>query len=693
MKHLKGILCLAFVTVCGMFQSCTEDIDTSSRYVFKESTLADYLQKYDQYSEYTKLLNIVKASSISESSVMQLLSARGHYTVFAPTNEAIQQYLDSLAKQEIIPEASWDAFTDSFRLDSVRQVIVYNSIIDSGDDYQPFEYANFPEKQDAEFSLPNMYDRKLTVHYCDNPDSVLVNNCYVDARNHDILCINGVIHCMHEVIAPSNNSLSTLFRNMIDRGKGDFQVMARLVKAVGMLDTLDKIRDDVYEQKYQSSQLPEQKDGFYTPQHRYYGYTVFAETDEFWTRELGKPVNQIGVQDVVDYLVANGVYPEATNDENYESNDNLLNQFVTYHFLPERLSTDHLLYHWNENGYNTATKELGVAVEEFYATMGNRRLLKIYESKESKGVFLNRFPILDNRRKGNYHEIGCEPQKEGVFVGEPNMEGENNVRNAIVYPIEKLLFYDDQTRDNLQKQRIRWNVTAMWPEFMNNDIRSSPITDARHKNVYIPTDKEYKYLDDVDIDNETLFYYWTGRGEGWQNMQGDEMTIRGLLDCTMRLPPVPRNGVYEFRFAIQCGGNSRGMVQVYFGSSKDRLAVTGIPMDLRQGTKYRYTTAGNIPSDIGFEFDTGDEDYDSEVDKRMHNNGFMKGCKQYNNDMRSSDICVRRILTRTFMEADKTYYVRFKTVMDDPTRYFYMDYLEYCAKEVYDNPVQQEDIW
>lgn len=45
------------------------------------------------------------------------------------------------------------------------------------------------------------------------------------------------------------------------------------------------------------------------------------------------------------------------------------------------------------------------------------------------------------------------------------------------------------------------------------------------------------------------------------------------------------------------------------------------------------------------------------------------------------------------MDPDETYYIRFKTVMDDPTRYFYMDYLEYAAKEVYDNPVEPEDIW
>ena len=60
---------------------------------------------------------------------------------------------------------------------------------------------------------------------------------------------------------------------------------------------------------------------------------------------------------------------------------------------------------------------------------------------------------------------------------------------------------------------------------------------------------------------------------------------------------------------------------------------------------------------------------------------------------RSSNENSRRIIVRQTMDPDETYYIRFKTVMDDITLYLYMDYLEYCAKEVYDNPEQPEDIW
>ena len=702
---------LAIITL--IMAGCTEQIDTSARYVFKEETIASYLSKHEQYSEYFRLLSETAVSKISNTTVSQLLSARGHYTIFAPTNKAIQQYLDSLCHIGLIPQPSWDAFPSKHKRDSIAQIIVFNSIIDSGDDYSEYQISNLPvatsTSNNVEIPLPNMNDRKLVVQYTNIPDSILVGDCAIDQNNRDILCINGVIHSMHGVIAPSNDTMDLLLRKYIEDQNSGFVVSAKIVQSCGLFKALSASRDEEYESRYQADRVAKSSnsvgDGgnetFYTPEHRYFGFTFFAETDAFWSEAIGKSVNEITMEDVMAYLDSQGIYPEAKRDKNYESEDNLLYQFITYHLLPERLSADKLVYHYNEKGYDINRKVPSVAVMEYYTTMGKRRLLKIFESRESEGVYLNRFPILDNGRQGSYHELSCPPEREGIAIGEPNQEGDNNIRNGIIYPIDKLLWYSDVTRDNLQKQRIRWSVPSMWPEFMNNDIRCSEITDIKHKNVYIPTDDDYKYLEDVDISKDTQFFYWTGRGNGWANMQGDEMSIRGLLECTMRLPPVPRRGTYELRFAIQSGGYRRGMVQFYWGSNKEKLAAMGIPMDLRQTAENTlHTSGGDVPSDIGYERDTDDDDFNAEVDKRLRNNGFMKGCNQYcagapggSTMMRASNVCIRRIIIRETMDPDVTYYIKFKTVMDDPTRFFYMDYLEYCAKEVYDNPETPEDIW
>jgi hypothetical protein len=54
---------------------------------------------------------------------------------------------------------------------------------------------------------------------------------------------------------------------------------------------------------------------------------------------------------------------------------------------------------------------------------------------------------------------------------------------------------------------------------------------------------------------------------------------------------------------------------------------------------------------------------------------------------------MRRIVLRENMKANETYYIQFKSVLEDAETEFYMDYIEFCPKEVYDNPQTPEDIW
>ena len=158
-----------------LLTSCHEKVDTSARYVFKDNTVMSYLEKYsDVYGEYVNILYHVPVSIASATTLGQLLAARGHYTVFAPTNEAIYAYLDSLVADELIPEPSWDAFADTTKRDSIYKVIAYNSIIDSGDADAAYGTYNFPITQGGEIPIPNMSDRKLPIYYGPTNDSIFI---------------------------------------------------------------------------------------------------------------------------------------------------------------------------------------------------------------------------------------------------------------------------------------------------------------------------------------------------------------------------------------------------------------------------------------------------------------------------------------------------------------------------------------
>ena len=706
LKNRTPILALAVLSLMG----CKESIDTSSRYVFDKETITSYLQHHDDYTQYVELLGQTPISSVSSSTVLQLLSARGNYTVFAPTNQAIQTYLDSLTHRGVISAPSWDAFPNERSRDSIRKVIVYNSIIDGGDfDYDGnnvlFETGSFPVAANEELSLPTLSDRKLTVCFGNDPDSIYVNKTVpMSVRNRDIPAINGVIHQMEGVIAPSNDNMADFLRTYIDGERKGFVVMARLVQACGLYDVLSQVRDEKYEELYKSSMIgnlgthPTEGSIGYLPKHRKYGYTIFAETDDFWAQTLGKAVDQITPDDVRDYVASLDAYPDAVNDANYRNEDNVLNRFVTYHLLPERLPVDKLVVHYNERGYDPNTGKLGVSMYELYTTLGQRRLLKIYESQEAQGVCLNRFPNLDNGRRGTYHELSCDADKVGIRVDRENVV--NEPVNGIIYPIDGLLVYDEATRSNLQRQRLRFDVSSLFPEFMNNDIRGNTVTTKENMTVGFPTDKEYKYFDDMDILEGTKFYYLLGRGKGWPNYLGDEFNVIGRYEILMRLPPVPKLGTYELRIANSVGVNYRSMCQVYWGTNPNALPAVGTPLDFRVNGLYRMTEAGNFPSIVGWEEDNDDDDHNAENDKKMRNNGFLKGPQLYcagipgTSQMgRGSYFLTRRIMVTAQMDPNETYYLRLKNVLDKDDKQLYMDYIELCPKEVYDNPMNPEDIW
>ena len=711
MRRFSNLLKLGLAAVSLVcLWNCKENIDTSARYVFKEETIQSYLEKHEAYSSYVDILRHVNISKLSDSKVSQLLSARGVYTVFAPNNDAVQKYLEDLVEDGLIPEPSWDAFPNEQKLDSIRKVIVFNSIIDGGDELNAyFETGDFPNDKD-EFILGTLNDKKLSVRKPANqPDSIYINDiCPVSVKERDILTINGVIHQMEKVIAPKDITAASYIQECLDEKRDGFLTCFRVIQACGLLDTLRAVRDEKYEELYQQGQIPDLVGmvaaGFaegeigYAPKHRLYGFTIFAETDDFWRSEGIDPQDPDLFKKLIQWILDNHQYSEDdrfTTDENYASEDNLLYQWITYHILPMRIPKGKLVFHINEYGYNlNKPYTYSIPVYEFYTTMGKRRLFKLMDSGASHGVYINRFPITDNGRRGTGEEIGCDPDKVGSLVDtESPLTILSDMVNCCVYPIDAPISYNDATRDNFQKNRIRFDGMSLFPEAMNNDMRLKKASDERYKHVFIPnTQKTYNYFENMQQNADMLFVYYNAWNDDWCNLHRDEMKAVGRFEVMFKLPPVPRRGTYEVRYKV-LANSKRGVAQVYFGSDPDKLPVAGIPLDLTMDCRNDITARL-----VGWERDTDDDDYDAEVDKKMRNNGYMKGPKSINsadgterdyNDREN----IRHIFVRQTLDPNETYYIKLKSVLDAEKKEFYMDFIEYCAKEIYDNPEKPEDIW
>lgn len=693
---------------CMLFSGCQDDIDKSAMYTFTGQTIADILDDDPDFSDYYELTQRVMPTSVSQSPVSKLLSARGHYSCFAPTNEAMQTYLTKLYEENVITTPVTKAYDieDEVVRDSIMKVIVLNSVIDCGSENEPYQTFDF--KNATTLPLANMNDRLLRTDITsENGQTVYLvsRTCRVIKR--DMEATNGYIQKMDQVVAPTNSNLSDMMLNT-----ANMSVFNSFLAETGFNEKLTDYRDEVYEQGYLNNTIDRtlgtlldvEKEAI-CPEHRYIGFTIFAETNDVLS-SLG---NITDVESLITYLVDNGYYQgydtrlkEEGGD--YTSPDHILYQFVAYHILPMSIPHDRLVNHVNEYGHKTGSSEFGVPVYEYYATMSEnpRRMIKLTESKQSEGIRINRYTEM-LATANEYEEIVNENTIPGILISADNGDIDNEAINGYVYPIDNILVYDEEVmKEKVLNERIRFDIASCLPELMTNKLRGvkdklpSPNGECRG----FPTN--YPYFGDNMTYSETskVQYLHGWKRGGYLNYQANEFNIMGRYDVTMKLPPIPYDGTFELRYYMSVNPK-RGLAQVYFGE-EGKIKAMGVPLDLRMGGKTMSGTNGSVKSPAGWEADVeDDEDYNNLIDKRMRNNGYMKGPK-YWREASSSDIYasvrneewrIRQILFTAQMERNKTYYVRFKSVLESEKSEFFFDCLELVPSNIYNNPEKKEDIW
>ena len=175
--NIKNYICASLLMTTAAMVSltgCTENIDDSNLYTFTGEMMVDHFENNpEQFSTYLEILGMVHPSSRSASTMRELLDARGNYTCFAPTNDAIAYYLDSLYQiGEISSTDITKSWNDTLRnaTQNLVESIVFNSIIENGDD-EAYATTDF-----VEGALPkmNMNDRYVNVKYGNDADGSTV---------------------------------------------------------------------------------------------------------------------------------------------------------------------------------------------------------------------------------------------------------------------------------------------------------------------------------------------------------------------------------------------------------------------------------------------------------------------------------------------------------------------------------------
>lgn len=667
--------------------SCTEKIDDSSLYTFTGEMMIDHFKNNPEtFSSYLTILGKVHPSKRSSSTMQELLSARGNYTCFAPTNEAIQSYLDSLQRIGLLESNKLEEITDS-----VAEAVVFNSIIENGDD-EAYATTAF----DATLGKTNMNNRYIDISYKNDEDKntliyVNLNSKIIDG---DIEVENGYIHTIDKVLSPSNASVADLVINA-----NNTTFFGELLKLTNWDSKLQSYEDTEWKEKHddiRGTKAPGNKFGGMYPSNRFEGYTIFVETDSVFE------ANGIAtVEDLKEWLKDHAYYNDDTSGhtepsygDDYTDENNAINQFVSYHLLPEQLTYDKLVTFANEYGCDAATlknrkNQFYVNVWEYWETMGKyRRSLKVTGLRKEKRI--NRISVYNNN---TYKEVMSKVTHPGILIDQTNGTNTNNARNGYYYPIEDMLVWSEDVPNKVLNERMRYDVTALFPELLTNGIRQNRDKEKCGDGCWVFTPDYIKNV--VAMSDETVFNYLPNQGYSgaigsWMNYQTDEFNINGEFDFTMKLPPVPYTGTYELRYGINSNDN-RGMAQVYIGTNPNNLPAIGIPLDLRQSSGCVKTATG-----WSADKDLGTADAINENDKAMRNLGFMKGPKYIQlgsgNTGRDAELCLRKVIYTGMLEAGKTYYIRFKSVLSGKNYEFFYDYLELTPKSVYAGD-EAEDKW
>lgn len=701
-KNIKNYCSAAIILIAGAaltLNSCKENIDESDLYTFTGEMMLDYLQnRPETFSNYVTLLGKVHPSKRSESTMKDLLSARGHYTCFAPTNEAIQFYLDSLKEIGQLRSNQIAEITDS-----VAEAIVFNSIIQNGDN-PAYAQTDFEE---GALGTTNMNDRFISISY--GNDSIGTTLVYVNVNSRIINTTeeneveNGHVHTIDKVLSPSNASVADLVETAENT-----RIFGSLLIMTGWDKKLQTYKDQEWEDYWTDyDDIPGKHikpvnnsdwNPVY-PEHRYIGYTMFVETDSVFATYGINEANYLTA--LKEYVRANGYYDDDTSqghatswEEDYENDYNWLNQFVAYHILPERITYNHLVSFSNEYGCESSAVKSRTAtafyvnVWEYWETIGvHRRSLKITGIRGAK--MINRVSVYN---KNTYKERLAEMTDFGIEISATNGQIDNAALNGYYYPINNILIWNKDVPNKVLNERMRYDVSAMIPELLTNNIRQYGHEDRTENYILTPD-----YSDNIyNMTQSTQFIYlvnkgYSGASGSWMNYKIDEFNIIGNVDFTMKLPPVPYTGTYEIRYGINAN-NNRGMAQVYVGTNKDNLPAIGIPLDLR-------SNSGTTESATGWIDDSqlADEEAINENDKAMRNLGFMKGPKymQFASGKTGRDVssqCIRKIIYTGQLEAGKTYWIRFKSVLAGTSSEFFYDYLELVPKSVYAGE-EAEDKW
>lgn len=714
MKLKEKIYALIALLALAMpvLTSCSDEPDDEYYYSFTGEMLSDYLKsRPDQYSDFTAI--------VERAGLMDQLSAYGHFTCFAPSNEAVRKYLSDHNRASVadLTDEECDTIART-HLTSDKAYSTYD--IGAGVMNMRHRLIAADDTVDVNGNAVVMLNKSAIIAFATQNDSVE----------------NGIVQPIDVLLENSMKMVSELMKD-----NPSVSLYFYALQKTGLDLELTKYEDEEYEQdeyqyKYKSGAEPYEI--AIAPEKKLYGYTFFVVPDSIL---LAKGYIQTDPKQDKDqalrelYQTAKSIYDVTfPADKDYGTFDNLsdprnqLYRFMAYQILPRS---------FEKPEYLTVRDDLGIFTKfmnptEWYETLLPYTMMKVEKYTVDVSGLGSVAKLKDHYLNRRYDAQGNKI--EGCHVSHSVESGLNNdAANGFYFYVDDIVKFDTNTRDVVMNARMRIDMSALFPEMSTNGHRMNGDYQIHQKdaildkmpnvgyNYYYPNG----YLTGVTIpegESAGRFVYRHPRSGYW-SYSGDEMIVQGNFDVSFRLPPVPTAGTYQVRLGYAAMAGIRTICQFYFGDKPVPTDPQGTPVDMdvqmnnanMLGTnfeitynnkQYNYTQLRELAYPDNGEGDLDAQDILANDQKVLKNMGFYRGawgcgCGTGSQDSKThfADIptTFRIVICTQYMEPGKYYYVRIRkaTKIKRGNDECMLDYIEVVPKSVYgisDGAMREDDL-
>ncbi len=686
-KFFSFFVMLVAVCAATGFMACNDDPDDEYLYVMKSEYAADFLRNREKFSEFTEIVQRAK--------MMDLLGTYGSYTVFAPTNEAVDEYLHGRGLTSVSQLSDADCDT-----------ITFTHIIEQ--EYFTSDY------NDGTYPVMNMLDRPLTVT-CDS-DTLSVPGevrlaIYINKSSKmlqmDDSVRNGVVHTMDKVIGTSNFMLP----DIIGQDK-DASLFYDALMMTHMSDSLEKYVDESYSVGHDSVDWTNDRlvvhtgneyDNVAYMEHRYFKFTAFVPSNQVLESKYG--VTDIEGLKKLAKECYDPVYPEDADISDPTDRRNSLNRFISYHLLPFQGTYYRLTAVDGPNSVLASALFFRRMwdISCWYETMMPHSIMKFsFPNGSDAGLYINRRGIQSRADQRGYKIRGS------LVIPASEAKVDQTSLNGVYHYIDDILSYgvhpgqNVRTQDDVMSERMRIDCSALSPDFMTSGARghNTKINNSNNPGLY----GQQSFSTQAASNPNTCLGFKAGSAQNFYftdathvhirprylpfaSYEGDEIVVKGRYDLTVKLPPVPE-GDWEVRFLTCIGLPSRGIVQFFIDDVPQ-----GIPFDMRP--------SGNS-ANIGYRSDEalGDPDQVRAFDKQFRYRGWMKGPKSAGFSTNNTSITtifrdypenLRKIIGVFHSDGKTDHFLRMQQKMESENNECSFDMIELVPSAVYNNPDVAED--